>query len=44
MQKREKKQRGIPNGSALILLKNTKGGLLCLMLKSSVRERVEGFI
>lgn len=38
MQKRKKKHRGMPKASAGIPLKNTKAGLLCLMLKSSVRK------
>lgn len=38
MQKGGKKQGGRPKASAGIPLKNIKTGLLCLMLKSSVKE------
>lgn len=44
MQKGEKKLRGLPKASAGIPLRNTKAGLLCMMLKSSVRERMVGCI
>lgn len=44
MQKGEKKQGGRPKASAGVPLKNTKDGLLCLMLKSSVRKGMVGCI
>lgn len=44
MQKEGEKQGGRPKASAGIPLKNTKTGLLCLMLKSSVREGMVGSV
>lgn len=44
MQKGGKKQGGRPKASAGIPLKNTKTGLLRLMLRSSVREGMVGCV
>lgn len=44
MQKGEKKQVRSPKASAGIPLKDTKAGLLCLMLKSYVRGGIVGCI
>lgn len=44
MQKGDQEQGGRPKAGAGIPLKNTKAGLLCLMLKSSVRKGMVGCI